>query len=111
VKWKGRRVIIECKNVRSPVSGRKGEEPIRVELQKTRNSKDGSNTRAYRTDQFDILSACLFNRVGNWTYLHIAARQLQAREGEADFLKIMQEVPRTPQGAWRGSVFEALKDL
>jgi len=111
VKWKGRRVIIECKNVRSPVSSRKGEEPIRVELQKTRNSKDGSNTRAYRTDQFDVLSACLFNRIGSWTFLHIAARQLQPRGEDTSFLKIMQEVPRLPQGAWRASVFEALTDL
>ena len=111
VKWKGRQVIIECKNVRSPDSKRKSKEPIRVELQKTRNSKDGTNTRAYRTDQFDILSACLFNRTGDWSFLHIAARRLQPREGSSEFLKIMQEVPSQPHEAWRGTVFEALKDL
>jgi len=111
VKWKGRQVIIECKNVRSPDSKRKSKEPIRVELQKTRNSKDGTNTRAYRTDQFDILSACLFNRTGDWSFLHIAAQRLQPREGSSEFLKIMQEVPSQPHEAWRGTVFEALKDL
>jgi transcriptional regulator with XRE-family HTH domain len=111
VKWKGRTVIIECKNVRSADPNRKSEEPIRVELQKTRNSKDGSNTRVYRTDQFDILSACLFNRIGTWSFLHIAAKRLYTRQGEPDFLKIMQEVPRVPQGAWRASAFEALADL
>ncbi len=100
-----------CKNVRSADPNWKSEEPIRVELQKTRNSKDGSNTRAYRTDQFDILSACLFNRIGSWSFLHIAARHLHTRQGEPDFLKIMQEVPRTPEGAWRPSAFEALVDL
>jgi hypothetical protein len=111
VKWKGRQVILECKNVRSPDSKRKSKEPIRVELQKTRNSKDGTNTRAYRTDRFDILSVCLFNRTGDWSFLHIAARRLQPREGSSEFLKIMQEVPPQPHGAWRGTVFEALKDL
>ena len=111
VKWKGRTVIIECKNVRSSDPKRKGDERIRVELQKTRISKDGSNTRAYRADQFDILSACLFNRTGIWSFLHIAATRLQRRQGEPTFLKIMQEVPRAPQGAWRASAFEALADL
>jgi transcriptional regulator with XRE-family HTH domain len=111
VKWRGREVIIECKNVRSPDSKRKSKEPIKVELQKTRNSKDGTNTRAYRTDQFDILSACLFNRTGNWFFLHIAAPQLKSREGASEYLMIMQEVPPQPQGHWRGTVLEALKDL
>lgn len=110
-KWKDRQVVIECKNVRSPDSKRKSKEPIRVELQKTRNSKDGTNTRAYRTDQVDVLSACLFNRTGDWSFLHVAARHLQPREGASGFLKIMQEVPRQPQGVWRGTVFEAFKDL
>ena len=111
VKWRGRQVVIECKNVRSPDSKRKSKEPIRVELQKTRNSKDGTNTRAYRVDQFDILSTCLFNRTGNWAFLHIAAPQLKARERESEYLKIIQEVPHQPQGPWRGTVLEALKDL
>ena len=111
VKWRGRTVIIECKNVRSSDLKRKSEEPVRVELQKTRNSKDGSNTRAYRADQFDVLSACLFNRTGTWSFLHIAARRLHTRQGDPGFLKIMQEVPRAPQGAWRASAFEALADV
>ena len=111
VRWKGRTVIIECKNVRSADANRKSEEPIRVELQKTRNSKDGSNTRAYRADQFDILSACLFNRTGTWSFLHIAARHLRTRQGEPGFLKIMQEVPHAPEGAWRASTLAALADL
>ena len=28
-----------------------------------------------------------------------------------NFLKIMQEVPRQPHGAWRGTIFEAFADL
>jgi transcriptional regulator with XRE-family HTH domain len=111
VKWNDRQVVIECKNVRSPDSKRKSKESIRVELQKTRNSKDGTNTRAYRTDQFDILSACLFNRTGDWSFVHIAARHLQPRDGASGFLKIMQEVPRQPHGDWRGTIFEAFTDL
>ena len=106
-----REFIVECKNVRSPNTKRKSPEPIRVELQKTRNAMDGSNTRGYTTDHFDVLSACLFNRTGNWDFAHIAMKNLITRPGDPGFLKVMQEVSPISEYPWRATFIEAIKDL
>ena len=101
---------LECKNIRSPDEKRKNDF-FRVELQKTRNSKDGTPTRAYRANQFELLSVCLFNRTGKWTYLHIAVQNLGRRKESPDLLEIMQTVPQAePYGHWRMSLREALLD-
>ena len=101
---------LECKNVRSPDEKRK-DDSFRAELQKTRNSKDGTPTRAYRADQFEILSVCLFNRTGAWNYLHISVHNLARRKNFHDLLEIMQAVPQAePYGYWRPSLVDALLD-
>ena len=101
---------VECKNIRSPDEKRKADS-FRVELQKTRNSKDGTPTRAYRADQFDILSVCLFNRTGQWSYLHISARRLARRPKARDLLEIMQAAPKGgPSGQCKAAFEEALID-
>jgi transcriptional regulator with XRE-family HTH domain len=101
---------LECKNVRSPDPKRKIDS-FRAELQKTRNSKDGTPTRAYRVDQFEILSVALFNRTGKWNYLHIAVRNLVCRRELPELLEIMQTVPQVePFGHWRHSLVDALID-
>lgn len=106
-----RRRRLECKNIRSPDDKRKND-GWRVELQKTRNSKDGTPTRAYAVDQFDVLTVCLFNRVGKWKYLHIAAHRLDRRPDDRELLVIMQAVPESsPSGHWKHSIPEALSDL
>jgi transcriptional regulator with XRE-family HTH domain len=103
-------IRLECKNVRSPDPKRKVD-LFRAELQKTRNSKDGTPTRAYRVDQFEILSVALFNRTGKWNYLHISVRNLACRRELPEFLEIMQTVPHVePYGHWRHSLVDALKD-
>lgn len=105
-----RPIRLECKNVRSPDPKRRIDS-FRAELQKTRNSKDGTPTRAYRVDQFDILSVALFNRTGKWNYLHISVRNLACRRGLPELLEIMQTVPQVePYGHWRQSIVEALQD-
>lgn len=109
--FKGHRRRIECKNVRSPDEKRKND-AWRVELQKTRNSKDGTNTRAYPVDHFDLLSVCLFNRAGQWRYLHIASHRLERRPENQNLLVIMQAVPESgPSGHWKQNILEALSDL
>lgn len=108
--YQGNRLRVECKNIRSPDEKRKTDS-FRVELQKTRNSKDGTPTRAYRADDFDILSVCLFNRTNQWTYLHISARHLARRRNAPDLLEIMQAVPECgPAGQWKASIQDALID-
>jgi transcriptional regulator with XRE-family HTH domain len=103
-------IRLECKNVRSPDPKRKVDS-FRAELQKTRNSKDGTPTRAYRVDQFEILSVALFNRTGKWNYMHICVRNLACRRGLPELLEIMQTIPQIePYGHWRHSLVDALLD-
>jgi len=107
---RGQSLRLECKNIRSPDEKRKSD-LFRVELQKTRNSKDGTPTRAYRADQFEILSVCLFNRTGSWRYLHISVNKLVRRNKFPGLLEIMQTVPQAePYGCWRVSLVDALLD-
>lgn len=109
--FNGRRRRLECKNVRSPDEKRKND-GWRVELQKTRNSKDGTPTRAYPVDHFDLLSVCLFNRAGKWKYLHTASHRLERRPDNKKLLVIMQAVPESgPSGHWKQNILEALSDL
>jgi transcriptional regulator with XRE-family HTH domain len=105
-----RDVVVECKNVRSLVSNERQDAPIRVEMQKTRNARDGSNTRGYRNDHFDVLSACMFNRIGRWDFVHIAIDGLETRSEDPSCLKVMHRVPRKPEGRWCASILEAIKD-
>lgn len=105
-------IVVECKNVRSPNTKRKRKpEPIKVELQRTRNSKDGSNTRGYRIDHFNVLSVCLFNRIGSWDFVHVAINNLEKRPEDPNYLKIMQTVSSDSEFPWRTEFFDAVSDL
>jgi hypothetical protein len=101
---------LECKNVRSgPLPRRGGQAAMRIEIQKTRNSKDGSNTRSYRLGQFELLAACLFNQTGRWEYLFARAIDL-ARGGDSpDLLKTMQPVTTEPVGSWTPDLARLLR--
>jgi len=108
--YHGNSLRVECKNIRSP-DGKRRTDSFRVELQKTRNSKDGTPTRAYRADHFDILLVCLFNRTNQWAYLHISAHRLARRRNAPDLLEIMRGVPEHgPTGHWKAAFEEALVD-
>jgi len=108
--FRRREIRVECKNIRSP-DGKRRRDSCRVELQKTRNSMDGIPTRAYRVDHFDILSVCMFNRTGSWSYLHASARRLARRREAPDLLEIMQPVPeRGASGFWKASFEQAPAD-
>lgn len=106
-----RKIIVECKNVRSLTPHEPATSPVKVELQKTRNSKDGTPTRGYSVGHFDILSACLFNRTGQWRFLHIASRQLSRRPHDPARLVVMQRVPVEPEGSWRSDIMDAIRDM
>ena len=106
----GNEYNLECKNVRS---GEKmlREDGYRLEVQKTRNSKDGSNTRSYRIDEFDLVAACLFNQVGKWDYLFAATKKLELKKGATNLLKTMQPIPFEPNDTWRPTLLEAIRDF
>ncbi|MCC6156861.1 MAG: helix-turn-helix transcriptional regulator [Deltaproteobacteria bacterium] len=107
----GRDIVVECKNVRSKTKSERPDAPIKVELQKTRNSKDGTNTRGYSTSHFHVLSVCLFNRTGRWTFLHVAVNNLATRPDDAKMLKVFHAVPASADSRWRSRIEEAIGDL
>ena len=109
--YRGRQLSVECKNVRSSQKTKETPKP-RVELQKTRNSKQpGEPTRGYKADEFDVLGACLFNYTGKWDYVFIATRHLARRPNPLEwFLQIMQAVPLQSEGFWRYDALDAFED-
>ncbi len=98
---------IECKNVRNETF-KKPTPAYKVEIQKTRNSKDGTNTRSYRKDYFDILSVCTFNQTGKWEFYFIKSSDLEVVEENTSLLKIMQRVPHKPEGSWKTDILEII---
>lgn len=112
VTWKGKPLRIECKNVRSPArdADLRAEKPIKVELQKTRNSRDGKRTRWYRFNEFDVIAACLFNRTLDWSFAFCATRLLRARADEPGALETMQDVPNPATSPWSADIRKALDD-
>lgn len=69
----GQTLRVECKNVRSGNDERyRNPEAYKVELQKTRNNKDGTPTRGYRIDEFDVLAAGPFHRTCSSTAITTA---------------------------------------
>lgn len=102
---------VEVKNVRSGPSPRVYGEEYRLELQKTRNAIGGGPARSYRTVEFDIIAACLFNQTGQWDYLFVASSKLERNTQHPDYLQIFHVVPRSPSGVWRKTLEEAIGDL
>jgi hypothetical protein len=100
---------IECKNVRNETYKRPTP-AFKVEIQKTRNSKDGTNTRSYRRDYFDILAVCTFNQTGKWNFYFIKSSDLELVEDDPSLLKIMQRVPIKVECPWKNDILEVLSD-
>jgi hypothetical protein len=109
IEYLGRQLKVECKNIRSKELFRTPPS-YKVELQKTRNSKDGTNTRGYKRNEFDILVACLFNHTKRWEYLFVCTSRLEVRPKERTFLKIMQPVPFTVTSPWHSTLEAAISE-
>jgi transcriptional regulator with XRE-family HTH domain len=111
ISYKGNKYIIECKNLRSGDDGIYKKYPAyKVEVQKTRNSKDGSNTRSYPVNYFDILTVCMFNQTKIWNFLFIATKYLEQDE-DRRFLKIFQSVPFKRIMPWETDLIAVLQDI
>jgi transcriptional regulator with XRE-family HTH domain len=108
VHYRGHELLLECKNIRNEVF--KSPPAYKVELQRTRNSMDGTPTRGYRGDEFHVLGVSLFNQTGRWEYLYTATRRLARRPTSPDHLVIMQRVPMTPESPWTADPVPALDD-
>jgi hypothetical protein len=57
--------LVECKNA-APATYADG--AWRVEVQKTRASKNDPASRFYRATQFDVVAACVFSSTGQWDF-------------------------------------------
>jgi len=109
VTYRGRRIRVECKNVRSKELFR-DPPAFKIEIQKTRNAIGGGPTRGYRADEFDVLAACLFNHTKQWTFLFSPAASLRRRVDAPDFLQVMQPVPQVVGHPWHESIKDAIRE-
>ena len=114
--FSGRRLSVQCKNVRSGEEYRTGERKgrFKVELQKTRGGidpKTGAKTRYYSPDEFDIVAVCLFNQPGSWEFLYVAAVELERHRSQADRLEVFHPVPRHAAGPWKSDLLQVLRVL
>jgi hypothetical protein len=103
--YRGHTYRLECKNIRSP---KRPTDLTRVEMQKTRNARDGTNTRGYRFGDFDLIGVCLFNRTGRWNFLYTTCQEMEPRENDRSCLKVMQAVPESPDARWTEDLKDAL---
>ena len=105
VSYRGRRLSIQCENVRAGQQYRTGENAgsFKVELQKTRGGVDpktGEKTRLYRPEEFDVVAVCLFNQTGAWAFLYARANDLARHRKRSDRLEVMHPIPRRPSPPW-----------
>ncbi len=107
INYKSKTYKIECKNLRNETY-KLPTPAYKVEIQKTRNSKDGTNTRSYRTDYFDILAVCTFNQTGKWEFYLIRSLDLMVVEDKPSLLRIMQRVPLTQEEPWEKDILKVL---
>lgn len=110
VVWEEKPVRIECKNVRISDKKKDGQPCWWAEIQRTRDSKAGKGTRAYRVTDFDVLAVCLFNRTGKWEYRFIASKYLKVRASDTTLLDITQFVPEPAVAPWTDDLTQALRD-
>jgi len=104
---RGRTLKVECKNIRS---GENYKRPpaYKAELQKTRNSKDGTPTRGYSVTEFDVLAICMFNQTGKWDFRFILTRDLETRPENPEILKVMHRVPTDTEPPWHDDLHSLL---
>lgn len=85
----GRRLRVECKNA-SPKRAADGS--FRVEVQKTRASKNDPASRFYALDAFDVVAACLFSPTGAWDFRYGTVLDMPRHREFSDRLMPIQPV-------------------
>jgi len=58
-----------------------------------------------------LLSGISLNQTLRWDYLFVPSDKLERRVEHPDYLEIMQPVPTSPGGVWKGTLAEVLNDL
>lgn len=73
LKYRGKPVRIECKNVLRKVT----KSGPRVDFQKTRAAKDNPCSRYYSASQFEVLAACVHPVTERWDFRYFLTRNLE----------------------------------
>jgi len=108
VRYRGHELTLECKNIRNEQYRRPPS--YKVELQRTRNSMDGTPARGYKVDDFDVIGVSLFNQTGRWDYAYVATKHLDRRSDMPEFLVVMQRVPIEIHEPWNREPLKAFDD-
>ena len=95
----GRTYVVECKNA-SPDRYSNGD--FKVEVQKTRASKNDPASRYYAVTEFDVVAACLFTATGEWQFRYALTLGLPRHPIYTDRLAPMQHV----DDSWARSIEE-----
>jgi hypothetical protein len=97
----GAAIRIECKNA-SPERYANGD--MKVEVQKTRATRDDPAGRLYRHDHFDVVAACLYSPTRRWVFKFIRTPRLDRHPVHADRLAATHRI----DGRWSDTLEEAL---
>ena len=97
----GATIRIECKNA-SPLRYANGD--MKVEVQKTRASKNDPAGRLYKHDHFDVVAACLYSPTRRWTFTFIRTSRLDRHATFADRLAATHRI----DSRWADTLTDAL---
>lgn len=85
----GTALLVECKNAARECYA---DGSPRVEVQKTRASKNDPLSRFYRPEQFDVLAVCLHAPTGEWAFAFAYSHDLDGHAEHTDRIRPMQRV-------------------
>ncbi|WPF82667.1 hypothetical protein SANBI_000278 [Sanguibacter sp. 4.1] len=95
----GRHLRIECKNA-SPTTNANGD--FKVEVQKTRSSKNDPASRFYPIDRFDVVAACLYSSTGHWEFRYGRTSEMRSHKDFPDRLAAIQVIDES----WSSSIID-----
>lgn len=106
--WNEEVLRLECKNI----SKREYKDSFKVQVQKSRNSKDGNPTRLYDVDRFDILAVCMGKKTGNWKDFRFCSCFNLEKIVKQDQHKIYgyQRVPKEDHPVWPDNISYLVED-
>lgn len=98
----GTKLLLECKNA-SPERYANGD--YKVEVQKTRATRDDPAGRLYRPEQFDVVAACLYSATRQWEFRYKRTALLERHAKHPDRLAATHRVDLT----WSATLDDALE--
>ncbi len=108
VVWKGRKYLLECKNVQKSLKN--GE--MTVDFMRSRFSMTKHpRTRYYSPSEFHVLAACLYNQTKKWEFRFIATNLLRRHPKHRSRFdnKVTLGPSASYHRAWHADLIRALK--